>query len=351
MPVMSPFYSARVRPILPPSRLIPTRLTRGAEREGPVGRARRVRWVAGIALVVVIPAAVACTASPASTGKAAGQATTAATAVGALARPSRTPSGSPAPKPTPTPRPKPKPKPRPRVVLSTVRTADGAVITVAVFRGPVSYVLHNGSVDPGYAASSLGVKAGPAIGTAERRHLLAAFNGGFKLVAAAGGYEQEGKVVSPLVKGDASFIIDADGRARIAVWGYGAPARGERVYSVRQNLGLLVEAGKPVALAADWWDWGGTVGGSAVARSAVGMDSAGDIIYAASMSALPEDLAVALADRGARIGMELDINPDWVQLDVAARPGGPLRTAVPGQWRAADQFTLGWTRDFFTVLG
>jgi hypothetical protein len=49
--------------------------------------------------------------------------------------------------------------------------------------------------------------------------------------------------------------------------------------------------------------------------------------------------------------MELDINPEWVQLDVASRPGGPLRTAVPGQIRPADQFLWGWSRDFITVLG
>jgi hypothetical protein len=323
---MSRFYSARVRQVL--------RFT-----------------VAGFAVVIVALAA-GCTASPASSVRPAGNATpasaTGSATTSALSRLSTAPSHSPTPKPRP--KPKPKPKPKPRVVMSTVRTADGAVITVAIFRGPVTYVLHNGSSDPGYAASSKGVKAGPAIGTAERRHVLAAFNGGFKLVAAAGGYEQEGKVVSPLLKGDASFIIDTDGRARIALWGYGAPGRGEKIYSVRQNLGLLVTGGKPVPSAVDWWDWGATIGGSSVARSAVGMDSSGDIIYAASMSALPEDLAVALADKGARIGMELDINPDWVQLDVASHPGGRLRTAVPGQWRPADQFLWGWTRDFFTVL-
>jgi len=328
----------------------------------PLTRAGLALALAGLAGLVALAAA-ACDGSPAShartashasgtsgTGGTSGTEAASAAASGTASAPSRV-SAAPSPSPSPSPSPTPRPKPKPRVVLSTVRTADGSVITVAVFRGPVTYVLHNGSEDPGYAASSRGVKAGPAIGAAERRRRLAAFNGGFKLVAAAGGYEQEGKVISPLVKGDASFIIDADGRARIALWGYGAPARGERVYSVRQNLGPLVIGGKPVAAAADWWDWGGTVGGSAVARSAVGMDAAGDIIYAASMSTLPADLAVALARSGARIGMELDINPEWVQLDVASRPGGPLRTAVPGQWRPADQFTVGWTRDFFTVLG
>jgi hypothetical protein len=233
-----------------------------------------------------------------------------------------------------------------------MRTKDGSKITVAVFRGPVTFVLHNGAVDPGALAAEKGVKAGPAVGHAERRRLLAAFNGGFKLAAAAGGYEQEGKMISPLLKGYASLIIDRSGRARIAEWGYGAPARGERVYSVRQNLRPLVWHGRPAAAAATWWAWGGTVGGlEYVARSAVGQDAAGNLIYVASESAVPADLAAVLVRMGARTAMELDINPNWVQLDVASRPGGPLRAEVPGQWRPAGQFLTGWDRDYFTVLG
>jgi hypothetical protein len=317
--------------------------------------ARAVRAVPALragAVLAIVTTAAACSGGGAGSAQAA-QASHPATAAASASRPATAPSAaaSATASSTPKPRPKPKPKVRPHVVLSTVHTADGAVITVAAFRGPVTFALHNGSEDPGYAASQLGVRAGPAIGPAERRHVLAAFNGGFKLAVGAGGYEQERKVVSPLVQGDASFIIDASGKARIALWGYGAPAPGEKIYSVRQNLGLLVEGGKPVSTAAYWQDWGATIGGVAdVARSAVGMDSAGDIIYAASMSALPGDLATALADKGARIGMELDINPEWVQLDVASRPGGTLRAAVPGQWRPADQYVSGWIRDFFTVL-
>jgi hypothetical protein len=68
------------------------------------------------------------------------------------------------------------------------------------------------------------------------------------------------------------------------------------------------------------------------------------------MSTTPADLADALAGSGARIAMELDINPEWVQLDTARRPGGPLSAAVPGQNRPADQYLVGWTRDFITVL-
>jgi hypothetical protein len=233
------------------------------------------------------------------------------------------------------------------VTVTTTRTADGAVVTVAVFRGPLTYVLHNGSEDPGEVPGL----PGPAVRGAERRRLMAAFNGGFKLSAGVGGYEQNGHVISPLRYGLASLVIDRSGRGRIGIWGHGVPAPGEAVYSVRQNLPPLVQYGRPTAIAADWGLWGATLGGGEyVARSALGQDAAGRLIYAASMSASPADLAVALIQAGARTGMELDINPEWVQLDVASWPGGPLRAAVSGQYRPADQFLVGWARDFIAVL-
>ena len=242
-------------------------------------------------------------------------------------------------------------EPAPRVSLVRVRTADGSIVTVATFRGPVRYVLHNGSADPGPAAAGL-VRAGPAVTGGERARLLAAFNGGFKLSAGVGGYEQEGHVIRPLLSGLASLVIDRSGQARIGIWGHGLPAPGEAVYSVRQNLQPLVEHGRPTQAAADWGLWGATLGGGDyVARSAVGQDASGDLMFAASMSTTPTDLAQALARTGARIAMELDINPEWVQFDVARRPGGPLTAAVPGQDRPADQYLVGWARDFIAVLG
>jgi hypothetical protein len=296
----------------------------------------RVRLMFVVGAVACL--ATACTAIPAA-------APAANSKPAASATPKRHASATPAPKP----KPKPKPKPVPHATMYRVRTADGIEVTVAVFRGPVRYVLHTGSGDPG--VSSALVTAGPAVGGTERGHLLAAFNGGFKLGAGAGGYEQEGHVISPLLTGYASLVIDRSGRARIVAWRYGTPAPGEAVYSVRQNLQLLVEHGQPTPAAADWYAWGATLGGGEyVARSALGEDASGDLLYAGSMSASPEDLAQALADHGARIGMELDINPEWVQLDVASRPGGPLRAEVPGQYRPADQYLWGWSRDFITVL-
>jgi hypothetical protein len=68
------------------------------------------------------------------------------------------------------------------------------------------------------------------------------------------------------------------------------------------------------------------------------------------MALLPADLSAALLDAGAVNAMQLDINPEWVQLDAADTAGAPLATQVPGQNRPADQYLAGWTRDFFAVL-
>lgn len=234
------------------------------------------------------------------------------------------------------------------VTFSTFRAADGSVVTLAAFGGPVRYVLHDGSMDPKVPGR---LKEGPKVTGPERARLLAAFNGGFQRKSHAGGYEQEGHVAWPLQRGLASLVINAQGQARIGVWGQTVPAPGEQLYSVRQNLWLLVSDGRPTAESARWERWGGTIGHQEyVARSALGQDARGNLIYAASMSTTPADLAQALARAGARVAMELDINPQWVQMDAATTPGGPLKAKVPRQNRPANQYLTGWTRDFIAVL-
>ena len=311
---------------------------------------RRLRAAGALAGLCVMTACSSPSAATPAAGQVGGGHAAGTPATSAARAGSATPAARTGPAATATASPAAAAVPAARVTISRVRTADGSVVTVATFRGPVQYVLHNGSQDPGPAAAGL-VRAGPAVTGAERKRLLAAFNGGFKLAAGAAGYEQEGHVISPLRQGLASLVIDRSGRTRIGIWDSGVPAPGEAIYSVRQNLQPLVMNGRPTAAAADWGLWGATLGGGEyVARSAVGQDISGDLIYAASMSTTPADLAAALARSGARIAMELDINPEWVQLDTARRAGGPLTAAVPGQLRPADQYLAGWTRDFFTVL-
>ena len=313
-------------------------------------RPQKRRTRIAVSILAGLPALAACSSSP-SVASASSSAASPATSAASPATSAASPATSAAsPVRTALPTASVAARVPPQVAVSRIRTADGSVVTVAVFRGPVQYVLHNGSQDPGPGYAAL-VRAGPAVSGAERRHLLAAFNGGFLLRSRAGGYEQEGHVFRALRHGLASLVIDRSGQARIGVWGVDVPAPGEAVYSVRQNLWPLVEGGQPTAEAARWWRWGGTIGHAEyVARSALGQDASGDLIYAASMSTVPEDLAVALARSGARIAMELDINPEWVQLAVAHTPGGSLHTPIPGQVRSPTQYLTGWTRDFIAVL-
>jgi hypothetical protein len=307
-------------------------------------RARRLAAAASTALAAL--AAVLAAAGCGTAGSPHGAAGTASGRPGSrVTRPPAATAASHSPAPSRSPAPVPG-----HVTLSHFRAPDGTRVTLATFRGAVRYRLHGGSVDPGYPAIA-GLRGGPAVHGAERHALLAGFNGGFMLSVHAGGYEQAGHVISPLVRGMASLVIDRSGAATIGTWGHGLPRRGEHVYSVRQNLRLLVSHGHPTPAAANWNAWGATLGGGEyVARSALGQDAAGNLIYAASMSASPAALAAALVHAGAKRAMELDINPEWVQLDVARHPGGRLRAAIPGQARPPDQYLSGWTRDFITVL-
>jgi hypothetical protein len=241
-------------------------------------------------------------------------------------------------------------------IVSDVRSiteADGSQVVVARFRaGTFRVDLHVGSSDPPRGNAVIPTDAGSVISDTERPALLAAFNGGFKASTGAGGFEVDGQVLSPLLAGAASIEIDGNGKPTLGVWGGTLPVPGGGAdISVRQNLLPLVEAGAPSLSAGQVSAWGASLGGvNATARSALGQDGAGDLLFAASMSALPADLATALVTAGARTAMELDINPFWVQLDMATTPGGPLVAQIPGQNRPADQYLSGWTRDFFAVV-
>jgi hypothetical protein len=235
--------------------------------------------------------------------------------------------------------------------------SDGDSVTVLRFHaGLVHYALHVGSSDPPTGGAVLPADAQPAIGAGEHARLLAAFNGGFLmgygcLPCGVGGMEVAGHVLVPLVSGMTSLVLGPSGSVSMGVWGRGFPPAGAAVYSVRQCLPPLVSGGRVSPDVGNISAWGATLGGGDLtARSAVGIDARGNVLYAGSMSALPSDLANALVSAGAVTAMELDINPEWVQAATAPSPGGPLAAAVPNQNRPADQYLSGWTRDYVTVL-
>ncbi len=228
---------------------------------------------------------------------------------------------------------------------------DGSQVVVSRFLfDKVNFQLHIGTQDPPTGGATLGPESGPSISPAEQPLLLGCFNGGFKAFSKAGGVEANGQVLTPLIPGEASLVLDTAGFPWIGRWQQDVPLPGIPTASVRQNLSLLVQNGQPSPLVHDIGTWGASVSGAVDARSALGQDPQGDLLYAASMSTLPSDLANALISAGATTAMQLDINPTWIQLDTAATPGAPLQTQVPGQNRPADQCQVGWTRDFISVL-
>jgi hypothetical protein len=234
-----------------------------------------------------------------------------------------------------------------------VTVPSGRVVTLVRFdAGRVVFDLHIGTSDPPVNLATIPGDRGPAIAADEAPFLLAAFNGGFKIKDGPGGVELQGQVVAPLSDGKASFVIDVNGTAHIGVWGSQLPLPGEQVSSVRQNLAPLITGGVPNPTVGIPEDWGATLTSSKVVpRSGAGEDAHGNIIYAGGWSVLPSDLAAALLNAGAVNAMQLDINPEWVQLDAAASTGAPLVGQIPGQYRPSNQYIAGWTRDFIAVMG
>jgi hypothetical protein len=216
--------------------------------------------------------------------------------------------------------------------------------------------LYSGSLSPG---------GGPyrytaPIQRAQAATLVAAFNGGFKMANARGGYYTEGRTVVPLRRGAASLVIYADGSVNIGAWGTDVTMTSS-VVSVRQNLSPMVAGGQPTPLtrARDYLHvWGNTLPAVRYQwRSGAGITADGALVYVTGPALSPEQLADLLVRAGAVRGMQLDINPYWtvfVSYDPAA-PGGlaapangskllPQTTQGPATF-----FTASWARDFITV--
>ena len=196
------------------------------------------------------------------------------------------------------------------------------------------------------------------ITTTASRALDAAFNAGFRMGDANGGYYTDGRAELPLRKGAASLVVYSDGSATVGAWGTQV-AMAPTVVSVRQNLDLIVNNGHPVPglLANDNSQWGATLGGDYyVWRSGIGVTRSGALVYVGGPSLAITSLANLLADSGAVRAMELDINTDWVQYSTyRAAPGRQVTGAngvslLPSMAGAPSRyFQSWWIRDFYTM--
>ncbi len=240
------------------------------------------------------------------------------------------------------------------VWVSRVKAYHEAGFTITLLRfdqGLVTLALHAGGSQPGGS----GWRFGDAIGTAERGIVVGAFNSAFQESYGAGGFEEGGRVGWPLRRGAASVVIYRDGTTDIGRWEKTVPAPGRPVWAVRQNLGLLIDAGHipPSVDTCIKVCWGDPLHEQPiVARSGLGITASGDLVWAAGHNLSVRALAQALASNGVVRAMELDINPRWVAgyLYAHSRRNLVPIPLVPGQTGIPGQFLAPYFRDFLTVI-
>lgn len=224
--------------------------------------------------------------------------------------------------------------------------------------------LYSGSGSPGGGPYRYTAPVQPA----DAGSLVAAFNGGFLMDSAGGGYYTEGRTVVPLVAGAASLVVRTDGTVDVGAWGTDVSMTPD-VVAVRQNLVPLVADGRPTAQAGgpDWQAWGNTCGATSCAhsvpgveqqwRSGAGVTADGALVYATGPLLAPSQLAELLVRAGVVRGMELDINPSWtvfVTYDPItpgglASPDNGVRLVPSTVQGPATFFEAWWARDFVTM--
>jgi hypothetical protein len=190
---------------------------------------------------------------------------------------------------------------------------------------------------------------------AERHKAVAAFNAGFKFSDTRGGmYTERRHAVRRLQPGLASLVISSNGMATVAQWGRDA-TMSRHVASVRQNLALIVDGGRPAPGLSS--DKGGRWGSRRSQfqycwRSGLGIDAQNRLVYVAGDHLTLHALATALIEAGAIRAMQLDIHNGVVSFNWY-RPSGSGVSAsklVPAMDRSATRFLNPDERDFFALM-
>ena len=184
-----------------------------------------------------------------------------------------------------------------------------------------------------------------------RPRLLATFNSGFYEADGAAGFYVHHTLYHPMIVGLATVVRYTNGRVDVTRW-TGGPRPGPTIQMARQNLPLLVNAGRPTPLSANNALWGLTLGGvPAVWRSALGIDAKGNLMYVAAPAQTSSSLAAILVQLHVVRAMELDINPEWPIFVAYGGPGAAGASLdVPNPNQVASRFLYTSTKDFFAVF-
>jgi hypothetical protein len=220
---------------------------------------------------------------------------------------------------------------------------------VRIDQTKAAFRLIPGSSEPGHNPWP----GGHHVASTDAPDLLAAFNSGFRIADANGGFEEAGRTAGTLRNGAASLVIGSDGTLDVVRWGPDVVSRNP--VAVRQNLDLIVDNG----ILVDGLDdnvgnrWGLTVGNKLfVWRSGIGVDANGNVIYVASEGLSVKTLAALLQRAGAVRAMELDINHAWVSFnafhhDTTGVHGSKLLTAMS---KPSSRYLTDDARDFVAVI-
>jgi hypothetical protein len=188
--------------------------------------------------------------------------------------------------------------------------------------------------------------------------LVAAFNSGFLMQNADGGYFTDDQTYKKLRKGAASVVIFKNGRMTVAKWGRDVVMTNQ-IETVRQNLDLIVDNSKEVhgLRKPKSTKWGTVVSPNYdVWRSGLGITKTGALVYVAGPAMSLSDLADVMLRAGVEEGMELDYGLDWVQLStytgtpgtvIDGSDGRSLLSSMPGV--PSRYFGSFWAHDFFTM--
>jgi hypothetical protein len=213
--------------------------------------------------------------------------------------------------------------------------------------------LYSGSYIPGGGP----YKYTAPINATDSKTIVTAFNAGFRIQDANGGYYTGGRLVKALRNGAGSVVIYKDGTMMVGKWGRDF-TMSNQIASVRQNLDLIVDHGKavPGLAAQNTSKWGITLGGTFnVWRSGIGETKNGALVYVGGPALSISDLANVLVRAGAVRAMELDINTGWVQYSVFSGAigtslNGSNATTLLGSMQSPSRyFTNWWNRDFFAM--
>jgi hypothetical protein len=206
---------------------------------------------------------------------------------------------------------------------------------------------------PGTDQPPSALPRGPSeIPNGQRWRLVATFNGGFKYGSGSGGgggFSVNGHTYVPLERGLGTLVAYRDGRVDVIAWRGGAKPGGAVVFA-RQDLHLLVNAGRPGSDLGSQAVWGWVLGGGSTTwRTGVGIDDHGNLLYAAADDTTAA-LAAILIRAGAVRAIELDMNPEWPTFDTYLHERGLHPSQfVPNYQQPLSRYLTPDSRDFFAI--